>query len=73
MIHLEQLKMTLKAARVSAGLSQTEAARKIGVTKDTLGNWERGKTYPNALNIRRIEDVYGVRYDSIIFLLKDNA
>jgi len=65
--------MTLKAARVSAGLSQTEAARKIGVTKDTLGNWERGKTYPNALNIRRIEDVYGVRYDSIIFLLKDNA
>ncbi len=70
---MEQLKMTLKAARVSAGLSQTEAARKIGVTKDTLGNWERGKTYPNALNIRRIEDVYGVRYDSIIFLLKDNA
>ena len=65
--------MTLKAARVSAGLSQTEAARKIGVTKDTLGNWERGKTYPNALNIRRIEDVYGVRYDNIIFLLKDNA
>lgn len=70
---MEQLKMTLKAARVSAGLSQTEAARKIGVTKDTLGNWERGKTYPNALNIRRIEDVYGVRYDSIIFLLKDNT
>lgn len=70
---MEQLKMTLKAARVSAGLSQTEAARKIGVTKDTLGNWERGKTYPNALNIRRIEDVYGVRYDNIIFLLKDNA
>ena len=70
---MEQLKMTLKAARVSAGLSQTEAARKIGVTKDTLGNWERGKTYPDALNIRRIEDVYGVRYDSIIFLLKDNA
>lgn len=70
---MEQLKMTLKAARVSAGLSQTEAARKIGVTKDTLGNWERGKTYPNALNIRRIEDVYGVRYDSIIFLLKDDA
>lgn len=65
--------MTLKAARVSAGLSQTEAARKIGVTKDTLGNWERGKTYPNALNIRRIEDVYGVRYDSIIFLLKETG
>lgn len=65
--------MTLKAARVNAGLSQAEASEKIGVTKDTLGNWERGKTYPNALNIRKIEEVYGVRYDSIIFLLKDDA
>lgn len=60
-------KMTLKAARVNAGLSQIEAANKIGVTRETLGNWERGKSYPNALNIKQIEVIYSVKYDNIIF------
>lgn len=70
---MDCLKMTLKAARVNAGLSQKEAASKIGVTSDTLGNWERGKSYPNAINIKQIETVYSVKYDNIIFLPKYNA
>lgn len=70
---MDYIKMTLKAARVNAGLSQKEAANKIGVTSDTLGNWERGKSYPNAINIKQIETVYAVKYDNIIFLPKDNA
>lgn len=70
---MDYLKMTLKAARVNAGLSQKEAASKIGVTSDTLGNWERGKSYPNAINIKQIETVYSVKYDNIIFLPKCNA
>lgn len=70
---MECLKMTLKAARVNAGLSQREAADRIGVTDDTLSNWERGKSYPNAINIKRIEDVYAVKYDNIIFLPKYDA
>lgn len=70
---MDYLKMTLKAARVNAGLSQKEAASKIGVTSDTLSNWERGKSYPNAINIKQIETVYSVKYDNIIFLPKHNA
>lgn len=70
---MERLKMTLKAARVNASLSQEEASERIGVTRHTLGNWECGKTYPNALHIKRIEEVYGVPYDRIIFLLRDDA
>ena len=66
-------KMTLKAARVNAGLSQIEAANKIGVTRETLGNWERGKSYPNALNIKQLEVIYSVKYDNIIFLPKNDA
>lgn len=55
---------------MNAQLTQAEAAEKIGVTVDTIGNWERGKSFPNALQIRRIEEVYGVPYDSLIFLPK---
>lgn len=65
--------ITLKAARVNQNMTQSQAARKIGVSKYTLSNWERGISYPSARHIRRIESVYSVRYDDLIFLQKNNA
>lgn len=62
------LQITLKAARMNVNLTQSEAAEKIGVTVDTIGNWERAKSFPNALQIRRIEEVYGIPYNDLIFL-----
>lgn len=60
--------ITLKAARTNKNLTQEEAGRDIGVSKYTIGNWEKGKSFPNANQIRRIEQVYDVSYDDIIFL-----
>ena len=37
-------KITLKAARVNAGLTQDETARALGKTKQTIVNWENGST-----------------------------
>ena len=65
------MQITLKAARMNAFLTQREAAEKIGVTVDTVGNWERGKSFPDALQIKRIEEVYSVHYDNLIFLPKN--
>lgn len=65
------MRITLKAARTNARLTQQEAADKIGVTVDTIGNWERAKSFPNALQIRRIEEIYGVPYDGRIFSPKN--
>lgn len=67
------MEMTLKAARVNKGYTQKRAAELIGVTEDTIGNWERGKSYPDALHIRKIQEAYGVRYDNLIFLPRNNA
>lgn len=64
----DDMKVSLKAARANANLTQTEAAKRIGVTKDTISNWENGKSFPDALKIRDIERVYNVVYDDIIFL-----
>lgn len=61
------MKITLKAARVNQRLTQREAAEKIGVTKDTVSNWEREKSYPNAKDINKIVEVYKIDYDDIIF------
>lgn len=65
------MKMTLKTARELAGLTQSAAAQLIGVNVDTLGNYERGKHYPDIPVLKRIEEVYNVRYDQLIFLPMD--
>ena len=64
------MQITLKAARMNKQLTQRDAAARIGVTSDTIGNWERGKSFPDAMQIKRIEEVYKVRYDDLIFLPK---
>ena len=44
-----------------------EAAKKIGVSVDTLGNYERGKSYPDVPIIRKIEEVYEILTQGLFF------
>ena len=60
-------KITLKAARVNANLSQKEAADALGVNVSTLQNYETGKTVPDWGMVKRIESVYRFPADFIIF------
>lgn len=61
--------ITLKAARMNKGYDQETAARLIGVSSDTLSNYERGKTFPDVQILKKIEKVYDIKYDDINFLL----
>ena len=60
-------KITLKAARVNANLSQSEAAGRIGVAVSTLRNWEAGKTFPTQPKIEKLCEVYGISFDVLFF------
>lgn len=62
------MKLTLKAARTNKGLSREEASKLIGIGVDTLGNYERGITYPDIPILKKIEKVYNIEYKDIIFL-----
>ena len=64
------IQITLEAARVNAGFSQKEAAKRLGVSNVTLSNWERGVSMPKANQIITICDLYRVPYDMLIFLPK---
>ena len=70
---MKDKKFTLKALRINENLTQEEAGEKLGVTKDTISTWENGKSYPNAKQIHSIENLYGVNYDSIIFLVTNHG
>ncbi len=67
--------LTLRAIRVNRGLSLEQASILIGISKDTLSNYERGDTYPDVPVLKRIENVYKVSIlnDTVNFLLDDTA
>lgn len=60
-------RISLKAARVNAGLSQKEAAEKLDISRATLQNYENGKTTPDVLMSRKIEELYRFPTDYILF------
>lgn len=59
------MKITLKALRVNAGLTQKQAASMIGVTKKTLSNWEQYRTFPDAVRLKRLCKIYGCNIDNV--------
>ena len=63
--------LTLRAARVNKGLTQVKAAKLLGISNECLSNYERGKSYPDIPVLKRIEQLYGVTYNELIFLPKD--
>lgn len=60
--------LTLKAARVNKSLTQDEAAKLLKISPDTLSNYERGRSFPDVPVIKRMEELYELKYDDIIFL-----
>lgn len=62
------MKISLAAARKNLDLTQKEAAAMLGVSNNTLCNWEKGKSFPDAQQIEKICELYCVSYDNINFL-----
>lgn len=62
------MKVTLKGLRATLNLTQKEMAEKLSIHTGTWQNYERGISYPDVPVIQKIEDVFGVKYDDIIFL-----
>ena len=65
--------ITLKAARVNKNYTQKKAAEMLGISQSTLMNYEQGKTFPLQPTIQKMETLYGVSYNDIIFLPKNNG
>lgn len=59
--------MTLRAARVNAGLKQAEAAKALNISKNTLSNYENGKTVPDIEMAKQMSELYGCSVNDINF------
>ena len=56
----------IKQHRAALNLSQEDLAEQIYVTRQTLSNWENGKTYPDVNSLLRLSDVFGVTLDELV-------
>ena len=56
----------IRNARHNANLSQEQAAEALGVSRQTVSNWETGKSYPDILSVVRMSDLYSVSLDHLL-------
>ena len=61
-----ELGKQLKSARTDASLSQEELARKIGVSRQTISNWENCRSYPDIGSLIKLSDLYGISLDAML-------
>lgn len=57
---------TLKERRSQLDLTQQEVAKKLYISRQTISNWENGKSYPDLDMLIKISDVYHVSIDSLL-------
>ena len=56
----------LKNARNEKGMSQEQAAEILGVSRQTISNWENNKSYPYIISVIKMSDTYSVSLDHLL-------
>lgn len=63
--------ISLAAARVNAKMKQEDTATAMEVTKNTVVNWENGRSEPTISQARRLAELYGLPLNNIFFVSKE--
>ena len=56
----------LQKARLQAKLTQEQVAESLGVSRQTISNWENEKTYPDIISVIKMSDLYAVSLDHLL-------
>lgn len=56
----------LKNARTKSGLIQEKVAEEIGVSRQSVSNWENGRSYPDIVSMIKLSDLYSVSLDELL-------
>ncbi len=69
----EDIAKVLKRLRTSAGLTQKEAAERLGKKQQTIASWESGQSQPDANTLFIICSLYGTSVDEAFGFKKDGT
>lgn len=56
----------IKALRESQNLTQSELARKLGLTRGAVNAWEMGFSVPSTQYLKRLADLFSVSTDYLL-------
>ncbi|MDE7361595.1 MAG: helix-turn-helix domain-containing protein [Oscillospiraceae bacterium] len=56
----------LKNARNEHGLTQEQVAEELGVSRQSISNWENNRSYPDIISVIRMSDLYSVSLDELL-------
>lgn len=65
---MDNFKISLAAARVNADKTQEDISNFMHVSKNTVVNWEKGKTAPTISQARRLAAYLNMPLDRIVFM-----
>ncbi|CBZ04919.1 XRE family transcriptional regulator [Clostridium botulinum] len=63
---MAEIKDRLKCERLRKDLNQTELAKFLNVSKQTVSNWENGNRIPDTLTLSKLADFFNCSVDYIL-------
>ena len=61
-----ELQSQIRKYRTQLALSQDELAERVFVSRQSISNWENGKTYPDIKSLLLLSEVFGVSLDQLV-------
>ena len=56
----------IKNARIQKGYTQEQVAENLLVSRQTISNWENGKSLPDIISIIKMSELYGLSLDEMM-------
>ena len=56
----------IKKSRTDAKITQEQAAQALGISRQTISNWENEKSYPDIVSVLKMSDLYSVSLDYLL-------
>lgn len=63
----------IKEARLRIEYTQEQVAESLGVSRQTVSNWETGKSYPDIVSVIKMSDLYEVTLDYLLKGKEENS
>lgn len=66
------IRIYIDAVRTNAKMSQREWANALGVSVETIVNWEKGKSEPRWSHLKKMSELSGIPVDYIFVPIESN-
>lgn len=63
---IEMIAEKIKNARLQSNYTQEQTAEKLMVSRQTISNWENGKSLPDILSLIRMSELYHLSLDDLL-------